>query len=171
MSKSKKTVVEWLSGLLGASHKTISENLTAEEYNQLVLDAGKFRASEEAKQDDDDANEPDDDDDDIITPDPVDATFEARITALESGFATAKNALKVEKRANKDLSIKLSAAESKVTETENKLAASEEQKKKLRNAVNPLGEQDISNQDGGNVGLTQADIDARASFKANRSEE
>lgn len=171
MSKPKKSVGEWLSGLLGASHKAVSENLTAEQYSQLVIDAGKFRASQEAKEDDDEANETDDEEDqdeESETPDPKNAdsknsSFEARLSALENGLVTAKNALKSEQKAHK-------ATTTKLTETEGKLKLAEAQKGKLRQAVNPLGDEDITNQESQDTGLTKVDIEARESWKKNRSE-
>jgi len=172
MSKSKKSVGAWLSDVFGTSHKAISENLSTEQYNQLVIDAGKFRESEESKQQDDEADETDEEETtDSEQTDPKNSSFESRLKALETGLVAAQNALKAEKKVSKGLTTKLSEAEIKLTETQTKLATSEEQKTKLRQAVNPLGDEDLTNKEDSTAGLTQADIEARKSYKANRSED
>lgn len=164
MSKPKTSIGDWLSRTFGSSYKTISEKLSAEEHDAFVKDAEKLQSDDDEG---DDGDESDDDGDESTDPDPKSSekgkgadTIEARLIALETSYAASQKALKAEQKTNKTLN-------SKVTELEGKLKVSEEQKAKLRNAVNPLGEEDVTNSAGEEEYLTQADIDARASF--NRS--
>ncbi|WP_149242590.1 hypothetical protein [Dyadobacter sp. 32] len=161
MSKPKTSIGDWLSRTFGSSYKTISEKLSAEEHDAFVKDAEKLQS------DGDEGDESDDDGDESTDPDPKSSekgkgadTIEARLTALETSYAASQKALKAEQKTNKTLN-------SKVTELEGKLKVSEEQKAKLRNSVNQLGDEDVTNSAGEEEYLTQADIDARASF--NRS--
>lgn len=176
MSKNKKGIGAWLSDVFGLSHKSISENLSTEDYNNFVKEAELIRAA--SKTDDDDSSDDDDDDDDQgdedkkadpknIDPkkvDPKSLSLEDRIKALESGFDASQALLKDEKKKSQGLSEKL-------VEANDKLKAAEKEKKKLRNSVNPLGDDDIVNNDSKNEGLTKVDIEARESWKRNRSEE
>jgi chromosome segregation ATPase len=168
MNKPKGGVRGWIESVFGTSHKAISENLSAEDYNSFVADAEKLQATDET--DDEDSEEQDESDPDPQNIDPQNKSIEDRISALEKGLATANAALKAEKKVSKDLQSKLTAAETKLTETQTKLSVSEAQKKKLRDAVNPLGE-DLSDDNPKDEYLTKADIDARESYKKNRSEE
>lgn len=177
MSKNKKGIGAWLSDVFGLSHKSISENLSTEDYNNFVKEAELIRAA--SKTDDDDSSDDDDDDDDEqgdedkkadpknIDPkkaDPKSLSLEERIKALESGFDASQALLKDEQKKSQGLSEKL-------VEANDKLKAAEKQKKQLRNAVNPLADEDLINKDPQNTGLTKVDIEARESYKKNRSEE
>ncbi|GLU54451.1 hypothetical protein Dfri01_39120 [Dyadobacter frigoris] len=174
MSKNKKGIGAWLSDVFGTSHKSISENLSTEDYNNFVKEAELIRAS--SKTDDDEDSDDDDDEDPVdkketVDPknteskkkDPKNLSMEERIKALESGFDAAQALLKDEQKKSKGLSEKL-------VEANDKLSASEKQKNKLRNSVNPLADEDITNKDGQNTGLTKVDIEARESYKKNHSE-
>lgn len=170
MVKPKKSVVTWLGEIFGASHNVVSESLTAEEYNQLVIDAGKYRDSEEAKNKDDEADEEEESEEETEeeTSDPKNSdgkanTVEARLNKLEATLKSSQTALKAEQKTNKSLN-------SKVTELEGKLKVSEEQKTKLRNSVNQLGDEDVTNSAGVEEHLTQADIEARASWNRENSD-
>lgn len=173
MSKPKTSIGNWLSRTFGSSYKTISEKLTAEEHAEFVKDAEKLQTDDESDDDedesDDDETEDTADEDTTADPAPTSAekgkgapTIEARLSALETSYAASQKNLKAEQKTNKSLT-------SKVTELEGKLQASEEQKKKLRNAVNPLGDEDVTNSAGEEEHLTQADIDARASFNRSKA--
>lgn len=167
MSKPKKGIGAWLSDIFGDSHKAISENLSTEQYNQFVKSAEKLQPADSDETDDDDADEDDDDDDkqdaDPKNKDPKNTDFESRLKSLEDGLKLSQAALKSEKKTVKALTTKLTEAESKVT-------ASEDKNKKLRQAINPLGDEDLANSESQN-GLTKVDIEARESYKKNRSED
>lgn len=176
MSKNKKGIREWLSDAFGLSHKSISENLSTEDYNNFVKEAEKIRASSKTDDDedsDDDEDEDTDDEENGADPknaepkkkvDPKNLSLEERIKALESGFDASQALLKDEQKKSKDLSDKL-------VEANDKLKSSTKKNKELRNAVNPLADEDLVNKDPQNTGLTQVDIEARESWKKNRSEE
>ncbi|WP_254562135.1 hypothetical protein [Dyadobacter diqingensis] len=168
MSKPKKSVVTWLSDAFGISHKIISESLSAEQYAKFLEEAGAVQSSVESDETDED-DEDEDLEDENETPDPKNAdpkgsTVEARLSALEKGLATAKNALKSEAKAHK-------ATTAKLTETEQKLKLAEDQKGKLRQAVNPLADEDATTSAKDGEFLTQADIDARESYNRRKAEE
>lgn len=171
MSKPKTSIGDWLSRTFGSSYKTISEKLSAEEHDAFVKDAEKLQSDESFDSAQDDGDESDDDGDESTDPDPKSSekgkgadTIEARLTALETSYAASQKALKAEQKTNKTLN-------SKVTELEGKLKVSEEQKAKLRNAVNPLGDEDVTNTDAEAAHLTKADIEARENFKKRSNEE
>lgn len=178
MSKNKKSIGAWLSDVFGTSHKTISESLSIDDYNKFVKEAELIRAASKTDDDDDSSDDDDDNDDDQddegkgadpknIDPkkvDPKSLSLEDRIKALESGFDASQALLKDEQKKSQGLSEKL-------VEANDKLKAAEKEKKKLRNSVNPLGDDDIVNNDSKNEGLTKVDIEARESWKRNRSEE
>jgi len=177
MSKNKKSIGAWLSDVFGTSHKTISESLSIDDYNKFVKEAELIRAAsktddeEDSDDDDDDAGDQDDEgkgaDPKNTEPkkvDPKSLSMEDRIKALESGFDAAQALLKDEQKKSQGLSEKL-------VEANDKLKSAAKKNKELRNSVNPLGDEDLINKDPENKGLTKVDIEARESYKKNRSEE
>ncbi|MCE6987489.1 hypothetical protein [Dyadobacter sp. CY323] len=159
MSKKTKSVTAWLSEKFGISHKAISESLSAEQYSQFVGEAEKVAADDltgEGAEDSEAEKQLENKD--------ADATaikaLEGKVTNLEAQLTAANTALEGEKKAHESTSAKL-------VETEGKLTASEAQKEKLRQAVNPLSDEDLVNKGSENNGLTQADIQAREAYKKN----
>lgn len=168
MSKPKTSIGSWLSRTFGSSYKTISEKLTAEEHAEFVKDAEKLQPEEEGEEEEGESEEEDETDEESTDPTPKSTdkganTIEARLTALETNLKNSEAKLKAEQKTNSTLT-------SKVTELESKLKASEAQNKKLRNSVNPLGDEDLTNSEGEESHLTQADIDARESFKQRQAQ-
>lgn len=149
MSKPKKGIVAWLSDVFGSSHKAISENLSAEQYNEFLKQAEKLQPEESEQEEE--------------KPEPKNLESDQRISELESQLGVAQSELKKEKGVS-------AAAIGEKNKLQQKLEEAEAKNKKLRQAVNPLGEEDISNQETNNNGLTQSDIAAREVWK-NRSEE
>jgi len=181
MSKNKKSIGAWLSDVFGTSHKTISESLSIDDYNKFVKEAELIRAASKTDDDEDSDDDDDDDDDDagdqggddkgadpkntdLKKVDPKNLSMEERIKALESGFDAAQALLKDEQKKSQGLSEKL-------VEANDKLKSAAKKNKELRNSVNPLGDEDLINKDPENKGLTKVDIEARESYKKNRSEE
>lgn len=149
MSKNRKSIGQWLSETFGSSHKAISEKLTAEEYSQFTAEAGALQPDQE-----DESNEPADEEKQPLKQDAGsgEPTLEQRVAALEAS-------LTAEKQKGTDLQAKLDA-------TQKKLQQSEEQKAKLRQAVNPLGAKDaVDTEDTDEPFLTAADQEARQAWK------
>ena len=147
MNKPKKGIVAWLSDVFGSSHKAISENLSAEQYNEFLKQAEKLQPEELEKE----------------KTDPKNLESDQRISELEIQLGVAQSELEKEKGIS-------ATAIGEQNKLQQKLEEAEAKNKKLRQAVNPLGEEDISNQETNNNGLTQSDIAAREVWK-NRSEE
>lgn len=162
MSKPKRSVGQWLNDVFGGSHKSISESLSAEQYNQFVAEASKLQSADGSEEEEsEDSEEEESETGEGKKAENV--NLESRVQALETSLKANQAALKAETKA-KNVALK------QLEETQGKLQQSEEQKKKLRDAVNPLGDEDITDSDS-QPHLTNADIEARKSYKKNRSEE
>lgn len=164
MSKLKTTVTDWLNSVFGGdSLKQISESLTAEQYSQVVQGAENFLNSDgnqegEGGEDPDGAEDPKNED--PGNTDPSDADLQAQVSALTSQLETANADLAAEKKTHGETSAKLTAAQTA-------LSAALDNNKKLRSAVNPVSDEDLSNKNTEKQtgGLTKTDIAAREAFK------
>lgn len=162
MSKLKTTASAWLSKVFGDSLKPISESLTAEQYSQVVQGAENFLNSEGDEQGDggedpDGAEDPKNED--PGSTDPSDTDLQAQVTALTSQLDTVNADLAAEKT-HAETSAKLTAAQTA-------LSAALDNNKKLRSAVNPVSDEDLSNKtaEKQTSGLTKTDIAAREAYK------
>ncbi|WP_342086093.1 hypothetical protein [Dyadobacter sp. OTU695] len=170
MSKPTIGITAWLNNFFGGSHKAISEALPTEQYNAFVSEAEKLMQAQGAdpeQKKEDGSPEPTNSD---ATPEPkntepTSTDLQARITALETKLGEANTALEGEKKAH-------SATSAQLTEAKSALTASEDKNKQLRQAVNPVGDEDLVNKETGNsnTGLTKADIEAREEYKRNRTQ-
>lgn len=161
MSKFKTTVDAWLQKVFGDSLKPISENLTAEQYSQVVQGAESFLNSEgdgQSGEDPEGAEDPKNED--PANTEPSNADLQAQVSALAGQLETANTALANEKKAHEATSTLLTAANAAKS-------AAEDTVKQLRQAVNPLGNEDLSNQNTEKQagGVTKTDIAAREAFK------
>lgn len=157
MSKKTKSITAWLSEKFGASHNAISEFLPAEQYSQFVGEAEQLAGADlggDGAEDTETGNQPENT--------ALDATaiksLEGKVTNLEGQLAAVNTALDGEKKAHQTTSATLA-------ETQGKLTAAEAQKDKLRQAVNPLADEDLVNKESDNKGITPTDSEARAAFK------
>lgn len=162
MSKPKRTVGQWLNDVFGLSHKSISENLSTEQYNQFVAEASKLQSADDSEEEESE-EESEEEQETGEGKKAENASLESRVQALESSLKATQANLKAETKAKNN-------ALKQLEETQGKLQQSEDQKKKLRDAVNPLGDEDITNSES-QPHLTNADIEARKSYKQNRSED
>lgn len=163
MSKLKQTVDGWLQSVFGGSLKPISESLTTEQYNQVVKDAETFLNAQGGETEPGGTEDPKNEDPGNTGP--SDTELQNQVNSLTSQLDTANADLAAEKKTHGETFAKLTAVQTA-------LSAALENNKKLRDAVNPLGDEDLSNKDTNNstANLTKADIEAREEYKKNRSQ-
>jgi hypothetical protein len=167
MANKKKTIGEWIDSVFGKSYKTISEKLSVEEHDHFIQDVTQLQAQVLAQEGDDaEASEENKEtesagteasDTETGSNSAANASFEQRLSALEA-------TLKKEQIAKAELQTKL-------TQTEAQLKTAQDANKKLRDSVNPLGDQDAANASQEEKHLTKTDIEARAAWKANQESE
>lgn len=148
MAKLPQSVANIVAALFPKSQKQISEKLATEEFNQFSADAQEIQERLDSQAESNGT----------LSADLTDTktklgTAEARITELEGQLTTAQSAQ--------------TTAEQNATDLQTKLTASENEVTKLKQAVNPLAEEDASNQSSSDEVLTDTDIAARAAFSKN----
>lgn len=177
MSKPTKSAKQWLGDAFKNSLKAISEALSTDQYNKFVQDAEALQPEESEETEEADETETgtetqeeaetgeDPKNADPAKGAPTSADLQAQVTALSARLDVANAALQTEKKAHEGTTTKL-------TEAQNALSAATANYKKLRQAVNPMSDEDLANKetDNSKAGLTKADIEAREEFKKNRSE-
>lgn len=174
MANKKKTIGEWVDSVFGKSYKTISEKLSVEEHDHFIQEATELQAqvmAQEGEESEEDSEKEESEKTEASNGAPgtpkqdsteggnnsaTDMSIEQRLSALEAS-------LKKEQTAKAELQTKL-------TQTETQLKASQQTNKKLRQSVNPLGEQDAAQGEQADQFLTKTDIEAREARKANQED-
>jgi len=147
MSKKAISIGAWLGEFFGTSHKAISESLSTEDYNQFVSEAEALAQSDQAEA--------------LAAANLKNTDLEGQMQTLQQKLTDTQTAFNAEKKTHEETSAKLADAQTKLT-------VAEDNNKKLRDAVNPLGDEDLTNNQGENSHLTKTDIEAREAFKKNR---
>ncbi|WP_439555059.1 hypothetical protein [Dyadobacter sp.] len=178
MSKPRLSIGAWLDQVFGKTHKDLSETLSTEQYNDFVKGATSIRGAVDTEEEE--TQDTAGDGQEVkgskeaaeSKTEVLDTDLSAKVLALTNQLSEAQSALTTEKEAHAATAGKLTEAENSLKETTTKLEASELQKQKLRDAVNPLGDEDLSNKEGtgADAGLTKTDLEAREAHKRNRSE-
>jgi hypothetical protein len=169
MSKPKMTVAQWLGDKFKNSFKTLSETLSTEQFNEFVQEAGALQpdnAEETGEGNQGEGAEGSQDPKNAAPagPGPESTDLQAQVQALTTKLEVANTALASEKKAHEATTAQLTAANAAKS-------AAEATSNKLRQAVNPLGNEDLVNQDPEkrNQGLTKTDIEAREAYKKRHS--
>ncbi|WP_031527008.1 hypothetical protein [Dyadobacter crusticola] len=174
MSKPKKSAAQWLGDAFKNSFKAISETLSTEQFNQFVQDAEALQPedSEETEETEEtgsgtetqqETESGDPQNADPSNSGPTNTDLQAQVKALTTRLEAADAALDSEKKAHEGTTAKLTVAQSA-------LSASEAKYSKLRQAVNPMADEDLSNKETNekqNAGMTKTDIEAREAYKRN----
>lgn len=144
--------------------------MNTEQFNQFVSEAGALQPEDsEGTGDGDQGDGPEGGQDpknsDPAGPGPKDTDLQAQVQALTTKLEVANTALADEKKAHEATSSLLTAAEAAKS-------AAEANSKKLRQAVNPLSDEDLTNKDPQQqtAGLTKTDIEAREAYKKRHSQ-
>lgn len=171
MSKPKKSATQWLGDAFKNSFKALSEALSPEQFDQFVQDAGALQPEDSEETEESEETETgtetgeDPQNADPASGGPTDADLKAQVASLTTKLENSTTALNAEKKAHEGTAAKLADAQ-------NALSASQAKYSKLRQAVNPMADEDLTNKENDNstASLTKADIEAREEFKKNRSE-
>lgn len=141
MAKLPQPVANIIAALFPKSQKQISEKLATDDFNQFSADAQEIQDRLESQAE-------------------SNGTLSADLTDTKTKLGTAEARIT-------ELEGQLTTANTNATDLQTKLTASEGEVERLKQAVNPLAEEDASNQDSSDEVLTDTDIAARAAYKRN----
>ena len=159
------SAAQWLADRFKNSFKTLSETLNTEQFNEFVQEARALQPEDSADGGESDQGAGSEGGQDPQNADPAapgakDTDLQAQVQALTTKLEVANTALANEKKAHEATAAQLTAANAAKS-------AAETTSQKLRQAVHPMADEDLTNKDPQkqSAKLTKTDIEAREAYK------